>query len=120
MREEEGRGYDTKFRYHVRVNGVIRAGFVSEENAEGWAKTHSGEVWEAARNPRGAGRELKYGSRDRARIVEEVQGGMTYRKAAEKYGCSIGYVHKLISEHGKREGEKEPGIKTVAKSMQKE
>lgn len=99
---------------------MVRAGFQTEEEAVEWSEGHGGEVWKAVRNPRQAGRDLKYEERDRERIAEEVLGGMTYRKAAEKYGCSTGYVHKLISERRKREEEKEQGIKIVAKSMQKE
>lgn len=97
-KKEDARGYDTRFRYHVRVNGVVRAGFASEGDAEGWAAAHGGEVWEAARNPRWAGREARYTDGERNAIAEAVEGGMTYRKAAEEFGCSIGFVHKLMNE----------------------
>ncbi len=104
MKKEEARGYDMRFRYHVRVNGVARAGFTSEGDAEEWAAAHGGEVWEAARNPRWAGREPRYTDGERDGIVEAVGGGMSYRKAAEKFGCSIGFVHKLINEHREKGG----------------
>ena len=107
MKEEEAWGHEIKFHYHVKVNGAVRAGFLSEKEALEWAGEHGGEVWKAARNPRWAGREAIYGNRERDAIVEAVLGGMTYREAVKEFGCSIGYVHKLISEHrGKEAGKK--------------
>lgn len=105
MKKETG-GYDVRFRFHVRVNGMVRAGFASEGEAEEWAADHGGEVWEAARNPRLAGRDSKYTDGERDGIVAAVAGGMTRRKAAEKFGCSVGLVQYLINEHRGKEAEK--------------
>lgn len=107
MKEEQARGYDIKFQYHVRVNGVVRAGFIAERDAEEWAAGHGGEVWKAARNPRWAGRDATYTDQEREAIVAAVMEGMAYRETAKKFGCSVGYVHKLISEHREKEAENE-------------
>lgn len=47
---------------------------------------------------RGAGRTPKFSDREKDRIVAEHRAGRTIREVARRNCCSVGYVHKLISE----------------------
>lgn len=49
------------------------------------------------RNPRNAGRKID-SSIDRDGIILSRQQGLSIRAIASKYDCSVGTVHKLISE----------------------
>ncbi len=51
---------------------------------------------------RGAGRVPKFSDREKEKIVQDYREGHTVRDVAGINGCSVGYVHKLISEqnHG--------------------
>ena len=48
---------------------------------------------------RGAGRTPKFSDREKDGMVAEYQAGKTIREIARQNRCSVGYVHKLISEH---------------------
>lgn len=54
---------------------------------------------------RGAGCTPKFSDREREKIVQDYKSGKSIRAVAGLNKCSVGYVHKLISEHNKKEME---------------
>lgn len=52
------------------------------------------------RNPRGAGRKSGVTMEQVSQVKQLHTQGCSMRKIAEEMGCSVGYVHKLINEHG--------------------
>ena len=52
---------------------------------------------EKTHNERGAGRKCKLSSAQVAEIQSQRQQGVSYRKLAEKYGCSAGTIYKACS-----------------------
>ncbi len=92
-------GWEEKFRYYVRKNHAVKAAFKEKEDAEKWAEMTGGEVAEAPKNPRNAGRDPVYTPQETDRIRQRLAEGIPIRKIAEEIGCSVGYVHKLKSEH---------------------
>ena len=55
----------------------------------------SGKYWEPTKNERGAGRKPKPRDGVKGKILECIDGGMTYKQTAEKVGLSVGLVHKI-------------------------
>lgn len=53
---------------------------------------------EKTHNERGAGRKCKLSSAQVAEIQSQRQQGVSYRKLAEKYGCSAGTIYNVCSE----------------------
>lgn len=47
---------------------------------------------------RGAGRTPKFSDREKDKIVADRKSGKSIREVATMNHCSIGYVHKIISE----------------------
>lgn len=54
-----------------------------------------------ARNPRMAGRPEKYSTEVKNRIAVLKRNGLTLREIATETGCSLGYVHGVVSRFGK-------------------
>lgn len=52
-------------------------------------------------NPRAAGRKPRDISGEKENILKLRNDGMTIREIAAATGLSVGYVHKLIHEHGR-------------------
>lgn len=57
-------------------------------------------------NARNAGRLGKFSDGEQDTIIAKRKEGMTIREVARQMHCSVGYVHKLISEHDREEEEK--------------
>ena len=49
-------------------------------------------------NERGAGRKTIFDDKTRSDIRKKRDEGATIKKLAQEYGCSVGLIHKLISE----------------------
>ena len=89
---------EVKFRYFVRRNIPIVAGFFSEKDAEDYARSIGGTVVKANENPRNAGRTPKFSEREKDAIRERISQGIPVRRIAEEFRCSVGYVQKLKCE----------------------
>lgn len=48
---------------------------------------------------RGAGRTPVFSDREKDKIIADHKSGKSIRIVAAMNNCSVGYVHKLISEH---------------------
>lgn len=51
------------------------------------------------KNERGAGRKTKFTDTQVEKILKERASGTSIRNIAKFYNCSVGLVHKIISEH---------------------
>ena len=87
------------FQYLVQKGLTVVAGFQSEKDALDYALSIGGTVVKAARNPRNAGRTLKFSDREKEAIKEQISHGVPIRRIAGEFRCSVGYVHKLKCEH---------------------
>lgn len=90
---------EVKFRYLVRRNVSVVAGFFSEKYAADYALSIGGTVMQADKNPRNAGRIPKFSVREKDAIKERISQGIPMRRIAEEFRCSVGYVQKLKCEH---------------------
>ena len=90
---------EVKFKYLVRRNLPVVAGFFSEKDALDYALSIGGTVIKANENPRNAGRTPKFSDREKDAIRERISQGIPVRRIAEEFRCSAGYVHKLKCEH---------------------
>lgn len=90
---------EVKFRYLVRKNLPVVAGFLSEKDAADYAQSIGGTVVKAAENPRNAGRIPKFSDREKDAIRERIAQGIPVRQIAGEFRCSVGYVQKLKCEH---------------------
>ena len=90
---------EVKFRYLVRRNIPVVAGFFSEKDAVDYALSIGGTVVKANENPRNAGRTPKFSDREKDAIRELAAQGIPVRRIAEEFRCSVGYVQKLKCEH---------------------
>ena len=90
---------EVKFRYLVRRNVSVVAGFFSEKDAADYALSIGGAVIKANGNPRGAGRIPKFSDREKDAVRERISQGVPVRRIAEEFRCSVGYVQKLKCEH---------------------
>ena len=50
------------------------------------------------KNERGAGRKSIFDDKTRSDIRKKRNEGATIKQLAQEYGCSVGLIHKLISE----------------------
>ena len=89
---------EVKFRYFVRRNIPVVAGFFSEKDAADYARSIGGTVVKANGNPRNAGRTPKFSEREKDAIREQISQGIPVRRIAEEFRCSVGYVQKLKCE----------------------
>ena len=55
------------------------------------------------KNERGAGRKFKLSDKEIELILKDREFGTSIRNIAKLRGCSVGLVHKIISEHTKKE-----------------
>lgn len=53
------------------------------------------------KNERNAGRKTKFTDTQIEKILKERESGTSIRNIAKFYNCSVGLVHKIISEHTK-------------------
>lgn len=90
---------EVKFKYLVRRNLPVVAGFFSEKEALDYALSIGGTVVKAAENPRNAGRTPKFSDREKDTIREQLSQGIPIRHIAKEFRCSVGYVQKLKCEH---------------------
>ena len=90
---------EVKFKYLVRRNLPVVAGFFSEKDALDYALSIGGTVIKANENPRNAGRTPKFSDREKDAIRERISQGVPVRRIAEEFRCSVGYVQKLKCEH---------------------
>lgn len=90
---------EVKFQYLVLRKYAILAGFNSEDSALEYARSVGATVWKTEQNPRNAGRYPIYSDREKDEIMEQISKGASIRSIAKQFGCSVGYVHKLKSEH---------------------
>lgn len=93
-------GYKTypckvKFKYLVRRNLSVVAGFFSEKDVTDYALSIGGTVIQADKNPRNAGRIPKFSDREKDAIRERISQGIPVRRIAEEFRCSVGYVQKI-------------------------
>lgn len=61
---------------------------------------HSSTLPPRCHNPRGAGRKRHYAEGIAEQIVNLRASGNSIRSIAAEIPCSVGHVHKIISEHG--------------------
>lgn len=54
-------------------------------------------------NARGAGRKRKFTDAQTREIKQLRETGLSFAKIADKMGCSVGLIHKLINEKCKEE-----------------
>lgn len=90
---------EVKFRYLVRRNAAVVAGFFSEKDAADYALSIGGTVMLADKNPRNAGRIPKFSDREKDAIRERASQGIPVRRIAKEFRCSVGLVQKLKCEH---------------------
>lgn len=90
---------EVKFKYLVRRNLPVVAGFFSQKDALDYALSIGGTVIKANENPRNAGRTPKFSDREKDAIRERISQGIPVRRIAEEFRCSAGYVQKLKCEH---------------------
>ena len=89
---------EVKFKYLVRRNLPVVAGFFLEKEAADYALSIGGTVIKAAGNPRNAGRTPKFSDREKEAIRDRTSQGIPVRRIAEEFRCSVGYVQKLKCE----------------------
>lgn len=89
---------EVKFKYLVRRNLPVVAGFFSEKEAADYALSIGGTIVKAAENPRNAGRLPKFSDREKDAIRDWISQGIPVRSIAEEFRCSVGYVQKLKCE----------------------
>lgn len=90
---------EVKFRYLVRKNLSVVAGFFSEKDAADYAMSIGGTVMQADKNPRNAGRMPTFSDREKDAIRERISQGIPVRRIAKEFRCSVGLVQKLKCEH---------------------
>lgn len=83
--------------------GVPKELMEGVETAYGEAEKQKGKYRgkETIRNPRGAGRTSTVTEEQIEQAVQLYQNGYKIRDIAKEMGYSVGYVHKLIHEHGR-------------------
>lgn len=89
---------EAKFKYLVRRNLSVVAGFFSEKEAADYALSIGGTVVKVSQNPRNARRIPQFSDREKDAIRDWISQGIPVRSIAEKFRCSIGYVQKLKCE----------------------
>lgn len=70
------------------------------EAAKRLCRGQEGEGIPPVTNPRAAGRKARNNAEEARKILELRKEGRTIRDIASETGRSVGYVHKLIREHG--------------------
>ena len=88
MMEYKTYPYEVKFRYLVRRNIPVVAGFFSEKDAVDYALSIGGTVVKTNENPRNAGRTPKFSDREKDAIRERIsQGGSLFATLLRNSGA---------------------------------
>lgn len=86
---------------YERTYGGSGVSEIIKELSERYRGITGEAVWEK-RNPRGAGRKIRYGEEEICQIRELRNRGISIRRIAERTGCSVGYVQGVLSDPSKR------------------